>query len=452
MFYTHLGLVANTTTLRFANTNLDLKMFKNPTKEQNTLKFVMNQTNTQSCRRLDIYLANNIAQHLIKDTNQRDPDFVFRGWRDEEKLYPDGELCFLNTSSITRSKQSVSYGLNTGSFRFTYKSKRATCTIRTHPNPCTDKAYITQDDQINKSISIEFDTAEDNHLALEMVKQATAYIDKYVLECDDGSNSIKIYCNDEGYWEKCMSKRKRRLETIYLPKADKQIIIDDVAKFLLPSTLDRYESIGRTHKRVYLFEGLPGTGKSSFILALASHFGYDLAVISFTEKVTDGILTRLLKNLPEKTILVMEDIDVLFTDRKKNDEHKNMVTFSGILNNLDGITTQDGFMCFITTNYKNLLDSALLRPGRIDRQLRFEAATREQLQDMFTRFMGELYTDEKFKEFYRGFVALGISSTICLIQEYLFQYIDNPDAAISNLDELRTLFETSTKKSADLYT
>lgn len=421
-------------------------------KQQNTLKFVMNKTNNHGSRRLDIYLANNIAQQLIKDTNQRDPDFVFCGWQDDEKYYPGGELCFINTSSITRSKQSISYGLNTGSFRFTYKSKPAICVIRTHPNPCADKAYITQDDQINKSISIEFDAAEDNYLVLEMIKQATTYIDKYVLECDDGANSIKIYCNDEGYWEKCLSKRKRRLETIYLPKADKQLIIGDITNFLLPSTADRYESIGRTHKRVYLFEGIPGSGKSSFILALASHFGYDLAVISFTEKVTDGTLTRLLKNLPEKTILVMEDIDVLFTDRKKNDEHKNMVTFSGILNNLDGITTQDGFLCFITTNYKNLLDSALLRPGRIDRQLRFDTATKEQIQDMFNRFMGELYTDEKFKEFYRGFAALGISTTISLIQEYLFQYIDNPDAAISNLAELRVLFEVSNKKSAELYT
>ena len=421
-------------------------------KQQNTLKFVMNKTNNHGSRRLDIYLANNIAQQLIKDTNQRDPDFVFCGWQDDKKYYPGGELCFINTSSITRSKQSISYGLNTGSFRFTYKSKPAICVIRTHPNPCADKAYITQDDQINKSISIEFDAAEDNYLVLEMIKQATTYIDKYVLECDDGANSIKIYCNDEGYWEKCLSKRKRRLETIYLPKADKQLIIGDITNFLLPSTADRYESIGRTHKRVYLFEGIPGSGKSSFILALASHFGYDLAVISFTEKVTDGTLTRLLKNLPEKTILVMEDIDVLFTDRKKNDEHKNMVTFSGILNNLDGITTQDGFLCFITTNYKNLLDSALLRPGRIDRQLRFDTATKEQIQDMFNRFMGELYTDEKFKEFYRGFAALGISTTISLIQEYLFQYIDNPDAAISNLAELRVLFEVSNKKSAELYT
>lgn len=436
-------------------------MYKLPGRHQSSVKLVMNQTNPQSCRRLDIYLANNIAQKLIKDTTQRDPDFKFHGWRQtnnlgdelgEETLYPEGELCFHNTSSITRSKLSVSYGLNAGAFRFSYKDKPATCTIRTNHESHIAKPYITHDEQLNKSIVIQFDDPANDYLVLEMIKQSVAYVDKHVLECDSGDNVVKIFCNDDGYWERCMSKRKRRLETIYLPKADKQSILDDITTFLNPKTIDRYESIGRTHKRVYLFEGLPGSGKTSFILALASHFGYDVAVISFTEKVTDGTLTRLLKNLPEKTILVMEDIDVLFSDRKKNDEHKNMVTFSGILNNLDGITTQDGFICFITTNYKNLLDSALLRPGRIDRQLRFDTANKEQIQDMFIRFMGELYTDEKFKEFYRGFAALGISTTICLIQEYLFKYIDNPDAAISNLDELRTLFEASNKSAADLYT
>jgi hypothetical protein len=419
------------------------------------VRLVVNQTNNQNCRRLDIYLANNIAQKIIKNTGQSDPDFEFLGWEYAANGGSNpvpGELCFHNTANITRAKLSVSYGLNAGEFRFTYKSHPGTCHIRTSTEQHNTKTHIIPDEQINKSIVLEFDDPKNNHLVLEMIKQAGAYIDKYVLECDDGENTIKIFCNDEGYWDKVMSKRKRRLDTIYLPKADKNLIIDDITHFLLPSTIDRYESIGRTHKRVYLFEGLPGTGKSSFILALASHFGYDLAIISFTEKVTDGTLTRLLKNLPPKTILVMEDIDVLFTDRKKNDEHKNMVTFSGILNNLDGITTQDGFLCFITTNYKNLLDTALLRPGRIDRQLRFDTATREQIHDMFIKFMGELYTAEKFKEFYSGFAALGISTTISLIQEYLFQYIDNPDAAISNLEQLRQLYETAANKSANLYT
>ena len=72
--------------------------------------------------------------------------------------------------------------------------------------------------------------------------------------------------------------------------------------------------------------------------------------------------------LDHEDILVCEDIDCcLFVDRKSNDKHKNSMTFSGLLNCFDGITgCKDGLIIFLTTNYKCNLDSALLRPGRID--------------------------------------------------------------------------------------
>lgn len=440
----------------------------------NETLLVMNQTNIKNCRRLDIYLANNIAQSIIKNTGQQDVNFRFLGWlpnlttdqckhnsmgtsagietETKTSTYKHkGELCFHNTANISRSKLSVSYGLNAGVFRFVYKGCLGTCYVRTNTSQSIANTHITQDDYINKSIALEFDEPVNNYLAIEMVTQSSVYVDKYILECDDDVNTVKIFCNEEGYWEKLMSKRKRKLETIYLPTVDKKNIIDDITKFLLPETVNKYENIGRTHKRVYLFEGLPGTGKSSFILALASYFEYDVAIISFTEKVTDGTFMRLLNNLPPKTILVIEDIDVLFTDRKKNDEHKNMVTFSGILNNLDGLSTQDGFICFITTNYKNHLDSALIRPGRIDKQLQFANATAEQIYAMYERFMGDLYTSQLSKSFYDEYVQLGISTTISLIQEYLFQYIDDPTAAIHNLSKLKELYTQTTEKTAELY-
>jgi chaperone BCS1 len=221
---------------------------------------------------------------------------------------------------------------------------------------------------------------------------------------------------------------------------------------LEPETHKRYDSLGRTHKRVYLFEGLPGTGKTSFIAALASMVDYDIASITFTDKVTDGGLIRLIKNIPEKTFLVLEDIDVLFNERKKNDGHKNNVTFSGILNSLDGITTKDGFICFITTNYKNLLDPALLRPGRIDKQLEFKAATKEQINTMFVKFMDTEYTEEKFADFYSRYKALNIEVTMSLIQEYMFKYLDDPENAIKNVAELKVLYNACVKdKSGELY-
>jgi hypothetical protein len=62
------------------------------------------------------------------------------------------------------------------------------------------------------------------------------------------------------------------------------------------------------------------------------------------------------------------------------------LTFAGILNALDGIAAQTGRLLFMTTNYKDRLDPALIRPGRIDYQLCFEEATCEQIRLLFINF------------------------------------------------------------------
>ena len=61
------------------------------------------------------------------------------------------------------------------------------------------------------------------------------------------------------------------------------------------------------------------------------------------------------------------------------------VTLSGLLNCMDGITAPDGAIIVMTTNHPELIDSALLRPGRVDIRVDFTTATREQIQRMLAR-------------------------------------------------------------------
>ena len=67
------------------------------------------------------------------------------------------------------------------------------------------------------------------------------------------------------------------------------------------------------------------------------------------------------RRLPSNTILVLEDIDVLFECRKKNDENKSAISFSGLLNCLDGIAHSDKQIIIMTTNCKMVLNKALTR-------------------------------------------------------------------------------------------
>jgi chaperone BCS1 len=263
---------------------------------------------------------------------------------------------------------------------------------------------------------------------------------------------LKIYCNDDSYWDELQTKNARAIDTVYLPKKIKSEMIEDLNWFLNINTVERYKKMGRTHKRVYLFEGVPGSGKTTFISALASKFGYDIAMISFNEKVNDGKLLRLIRTLPEKTFLVLEDIDCLFEERKKNDGFKNTITFSGILNSLDGIATPDNFICFMTTNYKCNLDSALLRPGRIDKIIKFEDIKNAQIKEIYKVYMDKEYTDELFNEFIKQYMELNIKAPVALIQEYLFKYLDNPIDALENIDEIKDIFNSCYKNKTELYT
>jgi chaperone BCS1 len=62
------------------------------------------------------------------------------------------------------------------------------------------------------------------------------------------------------------------------------------------------------------------------------------------------------------------------------------LTFSGLLNALDGVGASSGQMYILTTNLRDDLDPALVRNGRVDCQVRFDHATDEQIEKMWSAF------------------------------------------------------------------
>jgi len=65
------------------------------------------------------------------------------------------------------------------------------------------------------------------------------------------------------------------------------------------------------------------------------------------------------------------------------------VTFSGLLNALDGVASSEERIIFMTTNHIERLDPALIRPGRVDLQEFIGDATPKQARRLFLRFYGE---------------------------------------------------------------
>lgn len=62
------------------------------------------------------------------------------------------------------------------------------------------------------------------------------------------------------------------------------------------------------------------------------------------------------------------------------------MTFSGLLNAIDGVAAQEGRVLVMTTNHPDRLDPALVRPGRVDVQQSFGRASPDQVRELFLRF------------------------------------------------------------------
>merc|ERR1719221_594513 len=89
---------------------------------------------------------------------------------------------------------------------------------------------------------------------------------------------------------------------------------------------------------------------------------------------------------PKKSVLVFEDVDAIFDKSRQKLLSDSVLTFSGLLNALDGVGKADGQILVLTTNHKDRLNPALIRNGRVDVHIEFLAATDEQIAQMFLRF------------------------------------------------------------------
>jgi chaperone BCS1 len=193
---------------------------------------------------------------------------------------------------------------------------------------------------------------------------------------------------------------KRPLGSVILDEGVKEGLVDDVKEFL--KAQEWYTDRGVPYRRGYLLYGPPGTGKTSFIQALAGELDYSVAMINLSEiGMTDDLLSQLLTQLPEKSILLLEDVDAALVNRRQRDPDGysgRTVTASGLLNALDGLAAGEDRIAFLTTNHIDRLDPALIRPGRVDMMVRIGEATRYQATQMWDRYYGDIDKDHSGKE------------------------------------------------------
>ena len=192
-------------------------------------------------------------------------------------------------------------------------------------------------------------------------------------------------------WSEPILKPSRALNTVDMDDDIKKALIDDLTDYLHPSSRQAYGRRGVPYRRGYLFYGPPGTGKTSMCLALAGHFKLELYTLSGTG-VKDDELGKMFAALPPKCLILLEDIDSAGITRERMGEPKKKthaarsgITLSGLLNAFDGTTSQEGRVLVLTSNTPDTLDRALVRPGRIDRQVYFGPVSRTCARNIFLR-------------------------------------------------------------------
>ncbi len=187
-------------------------------------------------------------------------------------------------------------------------------------------------------------------------------------------------------WMRGQQTNARPIESVVLPKATQDSIISDLDDFLSAETRTFYESHGIPWKRSYLFFGSPGAGKTSVIQAIAGRYGRNVCYLSANPELSDDSLKAAIEHVPHKSIVVLEDVDALFDGKRQKADGKSVLTFSGLLNALDGVGGCSGQIFVLTTNHRERLDPALIRNGRVDLHVEFKDATTEQFEGLFKQF------------------------------------------------------------------
>lgn len=183
-----------------------------------------------------------------------------------------------------------------------------------------------------------------------------------------------------------------------------------------------YDERGIPYQLGLLLSGVPGSGKTSIIRAIANltkrHIvnvnfanittATQLKNLFFSEKLsvyTDSTMSTFqVLTIPlEQRIYVLEEIDAISDIVKqrvdgevRNEPVPDELTLGEILTVLDGTLEVPGRMVIMTSNRPEILDKALIRPGRIDVSVKFGYARRDLIAEMYQSFFGFPFLPEMF--------------------------------------------------------
>ncbi len=179
----------------------------------------------------------------------------------------------------------------------------------------------------------------------------------------------KVYDDEE-------SKVKTRFDDVAGLDEEKEELIEIVDFLKKPK---KFIEMGAKTPRGILLCGKPGTGKTLIAKAIAGEANVPFISMSGSEfiEMFAGLGASRVRKLFEKArkiapcIIFIDEIDAIGARRTSNSgaESENNQTLNQLLVEMDGFETEDTIIVLAATNRPEMLDKALLRPGRFDRQI-----------------------------------------------------------------------------------
>lgn len=273
------------------------------------------------------------------------------------------------------------------------------------------------------------------------------------------------YQDDIESFKKVMFKSNKNFDNIFF--AEKENLLSRLSFFENKAHL--YKKFGVPHTFGILMHGEPGTGKTSTIKAIANYTRRHLISIPLHKIKSMSSLSNLFLredidgvHVPfNKRLYVFEEIDCnglkdivkqrqthtqelsadiqsqlqqLLSSKHKgsNVREGSGITLGGILELIDGLVETPGRIMVITTNHPEELDAALVRPGRIDMNIRFARMTKHDFKHMFKLWFDIELHDNEMLNIKDG------KFTHAEVCQLLFHHIDSPRQVLIKLQDNST--------------